>query len=68
MHVGILGGTGPAGRGLASRLGAAGVPVTLGSRDGARASAVAADDPRLRTVMKTVTNINSDITTPDIRM
>ncbi len=43
MHVGILGGTGPAGRGLASRLGAAGVPVTLGSRDGARASAVAAD-------------------------
>jgi NADPH-dependent F420 reductase len=43
MHVGILGGTGSAGRGLATRLGAAGVPVTLGSRDGARADAVAAD-------------------------
>lgn len=41
--MGILGGTGPAGRGLATRLAAGGVPVTLGSRDGARAAAVAAD-------------------------
>lgn len=40
--MGILGGTGPAGRGLATRLAAAGVPVTLGSRDQARAAAVAA--------------------------
>ncbi|MGH9092043.1 MAG: NAD(P)-binding domain-containing protein, partial [Acidimicrobiales bacterium] len=38
MHVGILGGTGPAGRGLAVRLSAAGVDVTLGSRDEARAA------------------------------
>lgn len=43
MHVGILGGTGPAGRGLAVRLSAAGVDVTVGSRDGERASGVAAD-------------------------
>ena len=33
MRVGILGGTGPEGRGLALRLGQAGVPVIIGSRD-----------------------------------
>ncbi len=43
MHVGILGGTGPAGRGLATRLATAGAAVTLGSRDEARAAAAAAD-------------------------
>ena len=43
MDVGILGGTGPAGRGLAVRLSAAGVAVTIGSRDPARAAGVAAD-------------------------
>jgi NADPH-dependent F420 reductase len=43
MHVGILGGTGPAGRGLAVRLSAAGVDVTVGSRDEDRATQVAAD-------------------------
>lgn len=42
VDVGILGGTGPAGRGLAARLGAAGIAVTIGSRDGARAADVAA--------------------------
>ncbi|MGP8060815.1 MAG: NADPH-dependent F420 reductase [Acidimicrobiales bacterium] len=42
VDVGILGGTGPAGRGLATRLGAAGVAVTIGSRDEARAAEVAA--------------------------
>jgi NADPH-dependent F420 reductase len=41
MHVGILGGTGPAGRGLAVRLAAAGNQVTLGSRDAQRAADVA---------------------------
>lgn len=40
MHVGILGGTGPAGRGLAVRLSSAGVDVTVGSRDAARAASV----------------------------
>jgi len=43
MHVGILGGTGPAGRGLAVRLAAAGVEVRIGSRDPARADQTAAD-------------------------
>ena len=41
MSVGILGGTGPLGRGLALRLAAAGTPVILGSRDAARALSVA---------------------------
>jgi hypothetical protein len=41
VHVGILGGTGPLGRGLALRLAAAGTPVTLGSRDAGRATSVA---------------------------
>lgn len=43
MHVGILGGTGPAGRGLAVRVAAAGHEVTLGSRDGARAASLASE-------------------------
>src|SRR5580698_4964388 len=41
--VGILGGTGPLGRGLALRLAAAGTSVTLGSRDPERAAATAAE-------------------------
>lgn len=36
MHVGILGGTGPAGRGVAVRLAEAGIRVTVGSRDAER--------------------------------
>ena len=40
MHVGILGGTGPAGRGVALRLVEAGVQVTIGSRDADRAQGV----------------------------
>lgn len=43
MRVGIIGGTGPAGRGLAVRLAAAGVEVTVGSRDAGRARSVAGD-------------------------
>ena len=42
MRIGILGGTGPAGRGLAVRLAAAGDEVVLGSRDAERAADVAA--------------------------
>jgi len=41
MRIGILGGTGPAGRGLAVRLAAAGDGVVIGSRDAARATGVA---------------------------
>lgn len=43
MHVGILGGTGPAGRGLGARMAAAGIEVTLGSRDKNRAEGIAAE-------------------------
>ena len=41
--VGILGGTGPAGRGVARRLAAAGHDVVLGSRDADRAAQVASE-------------------------
>jgi NADPH-dependent F420 reductase len=41
LVVGVLGGTGPQGRGLAVRLAAAGQPVLLGSRDAERAAEVA---------------------------
>jgi 8-hydroxy-5-deazaflavin:NADPH oxidoreductase len=43
VHVGILGGTGPAGRGVGVRLAQAGVRVTIGSRDASRAAGVAGD-------------------------
>ena len=43
MHVGILGGTGPAGRGLAARLADGGVAVTIGSRDAERAASIVTD-------------------------
>jgi NADPH-dependent F420 reductase len=43
MRIGILGGTGPQGRGLARRLAAAGHEVTLGSRSAERARQAAAD-------------------------
>jgi NADPH-dependent F420 reductase len=43
LVVGILGGTGPQGRGLGVRLAAAGQRVLLGSRDGDRAGQVAAE-------------------------
>jgi NADPH-dependent F420 reductase len=42
MRIGILGGTGPAGRGLAVRLAAAGDEVVIGSRDPERAADIAA--------------------------
>lgn len=42
MTVGILGGTGPQGRGLARRLALAGHPVVIGSRSAKRAQQVAA--------------------------
>jgi 8-hydroxy-5-deazaflavin:NADPH oxidoreductase len=42
MHVGILGGTGPLGRGLGLRLADAGATVTLGSRQAPRAEEVVA--------------------------
>jgi 8-hydroxy-5-deazaflavin:NADPH oxidoreductase len=41
--VGVIGGTGPQGKGLAIRWSAAGIRVAIGSRDADRAAAVAAD-------------------------
>ena len=43
MDIGIIGGTGPAGRGLALRAAMAGTSVVIGSRQAERASEVAAD-------------------------
>ncbi len=43
MNVGILGGTGPAGRGVAVRLAESGLAVTIGSRDAGRAAAAAGE-------------------------
>lgn len=43
MRIGILGGTGPLGRGLALRLADAGMSVSLGSRDPERAAAIVKD-------------------------
>lgn len=43
MTIAIIGGTGPQGQGLALRFAIAGVPVALGSRDGARAAEIAAE-------------------------
>jgi len=43
MQVGIIGGTGPAGRGLAIRAARAGHDVRIGSRDPERAASVAAE-------------------------
>ena len=43
MKVGILGGTGPQGRGLARRLAAAGHEVLIGSRSAQRAELIAAE-------------------------
>jgi hypothetical protein len=42
MRIGIVGGTGPAGRGLAVRLAAAGDEVVIGSRDASRAESIVA--------------------------
>jgi NADPH-dependent F420 reductase len=43
--IGVLGGTGPQGRGLARRFAAAGIPVLIGSRSAQRAAEQAAELP-----------------------
>ncbi|MBY4677010.1 NADPH-dependent F420 reductase [Marinobacterium arenosum] len=43
MTIAIIGGTGPQGQGLALRFALAGIPVVLGSRDGAKAEQCAAE-------------------------
>ena len=60
MHVGILGGTGPAGRGVAVRLAEAGIRVTIGSRDAERAAQIVGDmavrDPALAAMLEGADN------------
>ena len=46
MKIGILGGTGPQGRGLAIRLAASGHEVLIGSRSAERAEAIATEIAR----------------------
>ena len=53
IKVGIVGGTGPLGRGLALRFATAGVTVTLGSRDAGRAHEIAT---KLNEALSHVTN------------
>jgi NADPH-dependent F420 reductase len=43
MRIGVLGGTGPAGQGIAVRMADAGHEVVVGSRDAARAAGIVAD-------------------------
>ncbi|MFM1917903.1 MAG: hypothetical protein RJB01_1418 [Actinomycetota bacterium] len=43
LHIGVLGGTGEQGRGLARRLGMSGMHVSIGSRDAERAESIAND-------------------------
>ena len=55
--VGVLGGTGPAGRGVAIRLASAGYDVLLGSRDEVRAGVIASElVPRGSGVVRGATN------------
>ena len=50
LVVGVRGGTGPQGRGLAVRLAAAGQRVLLGSRDADKCASIAAEVARAATV------------------
>ncbi|MGH8989394.1 MAG: NADPH-dependent F420 reductase [Acidimicrobiales bacterium] len=62
MDVGIIGGTGPAGRGLGLRLAAAGMSVAIGSRDAARAASVVEEIAAVWTgrVTGTLTGVGND--------
>ena len=59
MNVGVLGGTGPAGKGLAARLASVGVEVVLGSRSQERAQQ-ACDSIRERWPDRTLTVVAGD--------
>jgi hypothetical protein len=60
MRVGILGGTGPQGRGLARRFAAAGHDVVIGSRSAERAERVAAEYPSAENSGRIIGASNSD--------
>lgn len=66
MRVGILGGTGPQGRGLARRLAAAGHDVVIGSRSAERAERVAAEYPGAENSGRIIGASNSDAATAEL--
>ncbi|CAB4919848.1 MAG: NADPH-dependent F420 reductase [Actinobacteria bacterium] len=58
--VGIVGGTGPAGTGLALRFAAGGVTVLLGSRDPARAATTANDLNTMHSLLTPITGVSNE--------
>lgn len=66
MRVGILGGTGPQGRGLARRLAAAGHDVVIGSRSAERAERVAAEYSGAENSGRIIGASNSDAATAEL--
>ena len=66
MKVGILGGTGPQGRGLARRLAAAGHDVLIGSRTPERAQLIAADYDQTHGSGSVTGGSNSDAATAEL--
>ena len=66
MKVGILGGTGPQGRGLARRLAAAGHQVVIGSRSAERAERIAAEYPRFEDAGGITGGSNVDAATAEL--
>lgn len=66
MKIGILGGTGPQGRGLARRLAGAGHDVVLGSRSAERAAQVAAEYPSAEDSGRITGASNSDAATAEL--
>ena len=59
--LGFLGGTGPEGRGLALRLGLAGEPVIIGSRDAARAEEAAKELKALGSLPEVYSGPNEEV-------
>ena len=59
--IGFLGGTGAEGRGLALRLGLAGEPVMIGSRDAARAEEAAQSLKALRSLSEVHGGLNEEV-------
>ena len=66
MRVGILGGTGPQGRGLASRHAGAGHDVMIGSRSAERAERVAAEYPSAENSGRIIGASNSEAATAEL--
>ena len=66
VRIGILGGTGPQGRGLARRLAAAGHDITIGSRSAERADKIAAEYTQIEGSGRIAGGSNSDAAGPEL--